>query len=1450
MRNEKNYTTQTPELDFRKLPSAVLEWIARYMPQMEDMLKSFVLLLLASSLPFGATLFSQNVKPKIIHECSTFTPPVEALAHEQKIASQLATFTEEYMKEGGAKMATVVPIHIHIVRRDDGTGGINVATVQSEIANYVNTRYSSIGVSFQECSPATYINSTAYYDLSGDPEGDAMSAAYNVPNVLNLYFVNDPDGACGWARFTFLLPSDYVVIANGCADNTSTLAHEIGHYFDLFHTHETAFGAECVDGSNCAVAGDLFCDTPADPVLSGKVTAYPGCGYVGADLDPCNNDPYTPSTHNIMSYSQKQCRDIFTAQQNAKILFTIANGRSYLDYGCAMQVPGDDCADAIPISCGDMASGSTVDATLDGPAQDCFGLSVAPDVWYTMLGTGGNITASLCGAGTNYDSKIDIYTGTCGALSSVVCNDDFCGLQSQVTWASTLGVPYLIRVHGFIGGTGNYTLSITCPVTLTCPGDMTVASCQTQADVDGEFATWLASATASGGCNGVLMNNNQGPPSICGGSTTVTFTYTSSCSPLQTNCTATFTVTAPPTVQLNCPGDMTVAACQTHADVDGEFAAWLASAYTSGGCNGVLMNNNQGPPSICGGSTTVTFTYTSSCFPFQTNCPATFTVTAPQPVVLVCPVNTTASPCLTQAQVNTAYATWLASATASGGCNGVLSNNNALPAPTICNQQAATRTVTWTYTSSCFPFTTTCTATFTLQAYPDFAVPVNGAATVPCPANATQPTPPVVLDACGKTATRTGPVITNNPNPLTCEGTRTYTWTYSDCAGHSHQWSFVYTVVRLDFGVPPNSGSTVACPGQTDVQPTPPVVFSNCGEQLTPVLTSVTPKPGCEGNRNYTWTYTDCAGHSHQWTYIYTVKYLDFTVPANEIEAVECPLNVVVPTPPVVHDNCGNLLNAIGPVITSTNNAGGCEASRTYAWTYTDCTGRTHTWSKTFNFLYSLDFDIYPSKVAEVTCVDHAVTPFPPTVYDWCGNATQTALVGINKELANGGCSGVIVYSFNYFDCGGHTHPWTFTYLINDNVAPTGTCPDLDVTDLACIGDVPCPQDDFSALMAKLLQAGNFKDNCTLNLNITLDSWTDLWDCSDADGDGAYTFGRTFYFLIEDNCGNAYPELCSVTYSGECQPIQSFSQKAWGDENGMPGTSMGISNLTVIQNLLTSGGPIKVGGTNRSLSISQAQCVLDMLPATGGPSALASCHQNNCPGCNPMAYGGLKNSLAGGMIALNLSMRYSSVYNGANMNAMMTQGLGCMEVHPCIKTCDEGGNCLLHLFDDGDTEYLFPYTLGGLMEIANLYLDGGINLSIGQQTLYGTALNQAVGAANAYWSANGAAAHACNADYVPDGGGDASAKSGSPVTGDKLEYSLAPNPAGNEVKFILSELAEQQAVVFEIYNQLGQQVLRRDFGVVSYANERIDLSGIGAGLYIVSVRAGEQGFEQKLVVSK
>ena len=120
----------------------------------------------------------------------------------------------------------------------------------------------------------------------------------------------------------------------------------------------------------------------------------------------------------------------------------------------------DLCPAAAPLLVGAVASGNTNPATPD-PADAIFcdtSYTNAPGVWYTVEGTGGTLTASTCGS--TYDTKVHVYTGSCGSFSCVGGNDDSCGLQSRVTFDSTLGETYHILVHGFSSAAGQYQLEV------------------------------------------------------------------------------------------------------------------------------------------------------------------------------------------------------------------------------------------------------------------------------------------------------------------------------------------------------------------------------------------------------------------------------------------------------------------------------------------------------------------------------------------------------------------------------------------------------------------------------------------------------------------------------------------------------------------------------------------------------------------------------------------------------------------------------------------------------------------------------------------------------------------------------------------------------------------------------------------------------------------------------
>jgi len=118
-------------------------------------------------------------------------------------------------------------------------------------------------------------------------------------------------------------------------------------------------------------------------------------------------------------------------------------------------VTNDECAGAIAIACGDTVVGTTTDNTDTGGSSDSL------DEWYSFTGTVGEITISLCDGGTDYDSQLSVYHACDGVL--IANNNDFCGLQSELTFISDGATTYYIVVEGFSSSdAGNFSLAISC----------------------------------------------------------------------------------------------------------------------------------------------------------------------------------------------------------------------------------------------------------------------------------------------------------------------------------------------------------------------------------------------------------------------------------------------------------------------------------------------------------------------------------------------------------------------------------------------------------------------------------------------------------------------------------------------------------------------------------------------------------------------------------------------------------------------------------------------------------------------------------------------------------------------------------------------------------------------------------------------------------------------------
>lgn len=203
-----------------------------------------------------------------------------------------------------------------------------------------------------------------------------------------------------------------------------------------------------------------------------KIAVYDGCACppTDADLLACNDDDC-----GLQSGLE------FTAVAGNTYLIRVgtfagASGGSgsFLVDCLPPPATNDLCEDAIPVAVPSLTPGTTESATIDTNAPLCVTSVTSPGVWYTVTGTGNRMTASLCNGVATYDTKLSVYCGDCpDGLTCVVGIDDFCGLQSEVSWCSQQTAVYYVLVHGFGGQAGPFELEIfddgtPCTATVAC----------------------------------------------------------------------------------------------------------------------------------------------------------------------------------------------------------------------------------------------------------------------------------------------------------------------------------------------------------------------------------------------------------------------------------------------------------------------------------------------------------------------------------------------------------------------------------------------------------------------------------------------------------------------------------------------------------------------------------------------------------------------------------------------------------------------------------------------------------------------------------------------------------------------------------------------------------------------------------------------------------------------
>jgi hypothetical protein len=198
----------------------------------------------------------------------------------------------------------------------------------------------------------------------------------------------------------------------------------------------------------------------------------------------------------------------------------------------AIPLPGDLCAEAIDISAQfggpynepqttNMFNNTNFTTGADDPTAgfDCFygGDQLQNSGWFSFTGDGNTyqVRNTVCTGPGGIDLQAVVYSGSCGNLTTVACNDDdpAGGLAFFMEFDTEEGVEYLILVDGFDGTVGDFCLEVT-NVTEPLPGD----ECADAIDINNLFgqAQMVPQLSEEYDNNGYSVSSTDPTSTICG----------------------------------------------------------------------------------------------------------------------------------------------------------------------------------------------------------------------------------------------------------------------------------------------------------------------------------------------------------------------------------------------------------------------------------------------------------------------------------------------------------------------------------------------------------------------------------------------------------------------------------------------------------------------------------------------------------------------------------------------------------------------------------------------------------------------------------------------------------------------------------------------------------------------------------------------------------------------
>ena len=340
-----------------------------------------------------------------------------------------------------------------------------------------------------------------------DCTGTADGYSVNSPGVV--FYSQPPNDSCTNAPNQSVSPGNTINMSGNSIGATNT-----GEPFPFANAWETFTVTSCVTSLSVN-----WCSTGPGYTAQLNVLVQ-DCPGISSYIFPVTNANSCPNGNRQITYGNIPAGTYYLAIYGfGPYTATVTAGPA-----CPPPPPNDICTNAQPILCGETLAGTCVSATTTGaPSGVCGGMLMndAGGVWYKASDLCGSVTASLCSSTPQWDTKMFVFTGTCGALNCFASDDDFCNSfsSSAVTWIATAGTDYYIYVLPFDGATTPlaFNLSLTCANTPVIASGTAVDNCGSSffnvfvniTNLGGGPNTinWVATPGGPGSMAGVLGSN-------------------------------------------------------------------------------------------------------------------------------------------------------------------------------------------------------------------------------------------------------------------------------------------------------------------------------------------------------------------------------------------------------------------------------------------------------------------------------------------------------------------------------------------------------------------------------------------------------------------------------------------------------------------------------------------------------------------------------------------------------------------------------------------------------------------------------------------------------------------------------------------------------------------------------------------------------------------------------